>query len=302
MWNYPMFKDYRTQQEVATANWFKQKDYPVVYKAPFLLKKKEDWKLNILLPEVAEFVELQKIKAEAGNDPFALHDFVHHGLSSQAMLFNLLADSVMKKDAAFFSELFNYDDVNVNSESEFVLEYFNRETFNEKQKQPTSIDFAIKNGTGKNIFVEFKYTEAEFGGCSSLKYGECDGTNPANDNSLCYLHQIGRKYWTLMQKYGLDEAFTGDNICPFSIYYQFYRELMFALENNGWLVILIDKRNPAFQKQGSGGERGLVPTLIKKLPDNIKPVVKVLYLQEVVALLEKHNYTWIQDFKIKYGL
>lgn len=77
---------------------------------------------------------------------------------------------------------------------------------------------------------------------------------------------------------------------------------MFALENNAYYVILIDKRNPAFEHTVNGVERGLIPFLIQKLPEKVQKEVKVLYIQDVLPVLAKHGYTWVDEFKEKYGM
>ncbi len=118
--------------------------------------------------------------------PFPLHKYIHHGLSSQAMLFNLLGEVILKKDIRFFTSLFPYEDICIDNKSELLFEYSDRKTFNEKQRQPTSSDLAIKNSKGKNIFIEAKYIETEFGKCSTIESGECEGVNPINDINSCY--------------------------------------------------------------------------------------------------------------------
>jgi hypothetical protein len=302
MWDYPQYKDFRKQQNEIAEAYFKKHRYPVHDKYSFILKDRTDWTKNILLPEVANFIETIKEQYEKRGDPFPLHKYIHHGLSSQAMLFNLIGDPARNKDHAFFKTVFNFPDVRIDEHSEFIFEHSDREVFDENQQQPTSFDFAVKNTTGRNIYLEAKYVEAEFGKCSTIEGGECDGLNPVNNSELCYLTHKGRKYWELMNKYQLGTAYEKSLICPLAIYYQFYREFMFALERNGYYVILYDKRNPAFHKSAPAGPRGLIPTLLNSLPPDLQPFIKTMQIQDVVDALDRFGFTWVDDFREKYGL
>jgi hypothetical protein len=250
-----------------------------------------------------EFMRETKKEYQKEAKPFPLHKYIHHGLSSQAMLFNLLGEVVLNRDFIFLSSVFSFPEVNITNESELLFEYSDRHTFNENQQQPTSFDFVIKNKNGKNIFIEAKYIETEFGKCSTIENGECDGMNPVRNKDLCYLTSIGRTYWKLMHYYKLDQPYINSPICPFAVYYQFYRELMFALENNAYYVLLLDKRNPAFLKTAEGEiDRGLVPFLTNLVPEEIKPVIKIVYIQDIIEKLEMADYKWTNDFKVKYGI
>lgn len=302
MRDYKTYNDFRRSQNKIAAAWFQQKNFSTHPQYSFILKDIKAWRNNIILPEVADYIETVKADYESKGIPFPFHKYVHHGLSSQAMLFNLLGDSARKIDVTFFKDLFSLPETSIEADSQILFEYSDRQTFNELQSQPTSFDFAIKNKSGKHIFVEAKYIEPEFGGCSTIQGGECDGRNPIDNPQLCYLTHKGRKYWDLMIKHGLHKAFTNTPICPFSVYYQFFREVLFAAENNGHLVLLVDKRNPAFYKSGSMGERGLIPTLTGYLPEHLKQITHTLFIQDVVEKLAQHNYAWIQEFKKKYGI
>jgi hypothetical protein len=302
MWKYQQYKNFRKAQNEFAKNWFAKKDFVVQEKHSFILKNSSQWKENLILEKVADFIELTKKEYEEKKIPFPLHKYIHHGLSSQAMLFNLLGEATIKKDKDFFTSLFAFDDVVIDDDSELLFEYSDRTVFNEQQKQPTSFDFVIKNNNGKNIFLEAKYVETEFGKCSTIESGECDGMSPIYDIDSCYLTHCGRNYWNLMKKHNLSEPYKNSRICPFAIYYQFYRELLFAIERNGYFVILIDKRNPAFIKTDGVNERGLISVLTNPLSEQMKNIVKVIYIQDVVKLLEKFEYSWVNEFKNKYGL
>ena len=299
---YKSYKEFRSALNKIASDYFISNKYPVHYKYSFILDDKENWKNNIICSGVADYIDKRRIECIDGKIAFPIHKYIHHGLSSQAMLFNLLGDVVIKNDISFLKEIFSFVDVVITEESELKFEHYNRKTFNENQQQPTSFDFAILNESGKNIFLEAKLVETEFGKCSAIESGECDGLNPINDPNLCYLTHKGRNYLELMKKYGFEKAYEQSTICPFTIYYQFFRELLFAIENNGYYVILIDKRNPAFEKIGYNEKRGLIPILLNQIPEEYHKIIKVIYIQDIIPILEKHGYIWVKEFREKYGM
>jgi hypothetical protein len=190
-----------------------------------------------------------------------------------------------------------------NIEAQF--EYEKRDVFNEDSGQPTSIDLVIK--TGKNapsLFIESKLVEREFGGCSVFADGDCDGQNPTKDLTSCYLHYIGRRYWSLLEKYGfLSGSLGAERLCPLAVHYQFFRELLFALELGGEFVLLYDARNPTFYCTEEMGTRGLVPLLLQFVPAEIRCRVGTITIQEVVAEIKRSGqHPWIYDFERKYGM
>jgi hypothetical protein len=304
MEEFVLYSYYRKNVQKYATNYFLKRGLSVQDKYTYILKESKDWSSNIIMSTVADEILRQKLYAEANKVSFPLHKYLHHGLSSQAMLFNLFGEAQLKNDYTFFQNVFQFSDIVIDSRYKLKFEHYDRVTFNERQQQPTSFDFAIVDETKrcKSIFIEAKYVETEFGGCSAIKGGECDGQNPVSNHQSCYLTSKGRNYWELMRKYGIDTYYYSSPICPFAIYYQFFREIMFALENNAYFVILIDKRNPAFERIFAGEFRGLIPTLTRSLPDSLKQILKVLYIQDVLPILAKHGYTWVDEFKEKYGM
>jgi len=137
MWMYKQFKDFRREQNQIASAWFRNQNYSVQSKYPFILSDRDDWGKNIILPSVYnEIIQLSK-EYEKKSEPFPIHKYIHHGLSSQAMLFNLFGDSYIKRDYNLFSKIFNYFDVKIDKTSEFFFEYSDRKTFNEIKQQPT---------------------------------------------------------------------------------------------------------------------------------------------------------------------
>jgi hypothetical protein len=307
-WLYPRYSNFRKDQNRIATEYFKSKKFEVDPDYSFILKNHDEWSLNnIILPEVATFIvneRNKRISSKSPRDPFPLHKYIHHGLSSQALLFNLIGHPVLDKNYSFFNEIFGFPDVTIDSSYLLKFEHSCRETFNEDQQQPTSFDFVVldENKIKRSIFVEAKYIETEFGKCSTIESGECDGQNPISDYNLCYLTHKGRTYWKKMKAHQLDEPYKASPICPLAIYYQYFREFLFALENDGYYVLLVDKRNPAFEKSDSISKRGLIPTLFNRTPAKYQDRFKVIYIQDVLTVLEKHGYTWVDEFRHKYGM
>jgi hypothetical protein len=185
------------------------------------------------------------------------------------------------------------------------FEYEDRAVFNEDTGQPTSIDLGLKDSSGQpRLFVEGKLVEKEFGGCSVFEAGDCDGRNPAHDSSLCYLHHLGRRYWELLDKHGFLSGAIGQNAtCILASYYQFFREVIFALELGGSFVLLSDERNPTFSCDSLQGKRGLMPFLLSLVPQLLHTRIATVGIQQVVAAIKSsERHEWITGFEQKYGL
>lgn len=187
------------------------------------------------------------------------------------------------------------------------FEMEDRDVFNERTPQPTSIDLVIGNeGSGNWLFVESKFTESEFGGCSVVVRGDCEGKNPASDFSACYLHKVGRKYWTQMQEHGfLEGPLSTSPFCPLANYYQFFREVLFAMHYGGYFVLLHDERNPVFVATADGfPDRGIYPMMISLLPEHLKAKVKRVTFQEVLAQVRNYpiHADWVEEFARKYNM
>jgi len=275
-------------------------------KHAYILADRDAWPNNILLPEVADYIWTAAENQRSDGRNFPLHKYVHHGLSSQAMLFNLIGPLLVRDDLAHLRAALARKGVHwPDGNGQAIFEYEDRDVFHEDSGQPTSIDLVISGSNGSpKIFIESKFVEQGFGGCSVFSAGDCDGRNPARDHDLCYLHHIGRTYWSLMKQHGLEQgSIAQDSQCVFANHYQFFRELLFALEHSGGFVLLCDQRSPVFYCEGPQGERGLMPCLLGLLPTHLRHRVGSVTGQELVAeIAESGNHDWVDDFKIKYGL
>lgn len=304
-WPIKRHERYKEDLRISSSKWFQSKNRDVHPNMDYCLPEFSDWPKNIILESVATYIQDEKDKAKKAKDAFPLHRYLHHGLSSQALAFNLIGPLIIYNDYKPLENALGFSIFNNEPISKVTFEYDNRNTFNEDTGQPTSFDIAVF-GEGKDptVLIESKLTESEFGLCSVMRKGDCSGQNPIGDYDRCFLHFIGRKYWTLMQKYGIDKVFKDDTTCIFANYYQFFRELLFCLEHRSKFVLLLDERSPVFYHQENGIKSGILPFLIDKLPKNIQKEISVLSIQKLVKEIDKSNRhnDWIVDFKRKYAI
>ncbi len=305
-WGYPRHRWFVDIVRTAAAEWFRAKGMPVNLKYPYILANSGDWPRNIILAEVAKYIEEISESRRALGLNFPLHKYVHHGLSSQAMLFNLAGPLLVRSDLLPLRNVIERKGLEWPDGGTCArFEYEDRNIFNEDSGQPTSIDLVVLDAHDRpKIFIESKFVEQEFGGCSVFRAGDCDGRNPAGDASMCILHHIGRKYWFLMQKYGIDKGHVGeDAVCILANHYQFFREAIFAFEHQGIFLLLCDQRSPVFYADGPKGPRGVMPFLVSLLPDELQRHVSYVTVQELVAEIETlGQHEWLGEFKAKYGL
>lgn len=303
-WNYPRHTEFVSELRNSSAEWFTKNSFQVHSKMPYCLESLDNWRNNIILSEVAEYIENFKIESDKNNKPFPLHKYAHHGLSSQAMVFNLIGPLITRNDLTPLIALLEAKGI-VDKFEKAQFEYEDRTVFNEDTGQPTSIDLVLFDTENRpKIFIESKLVEAEFGGCSVFKKGDCAGGNPIDNLQVCFLHFIGRKYWSLIEKYDFKEKLKNEKICILANYYQFFREILLSIDRDGYFVLLSDERSPVFNYQKDGKVRGLIPLLTELVPSKYRDRIVLVTIQEIVHSIEspgRHN-DWINEFRLKYGL
>jgi hypothetical protein len=306
-WPYPRHQEFEREHRSAAAAWFAKRNLPVQNRSGYILETWEAWTQNIILPEVADYIVTERTRRQRARIGFPLHQYVHHGLSSQAMLFNLAGPLIVRHDLdplkiALESISVPWPTGNVQA----AFEHEDRKVFNEDSGQPTSIDLVIEDDLASPaIYLECKLVEREFGGCSVFGAGDCDGRNPAENLGRCYLHHIGRRYWTLLEAHGfLQGPLKSNTACMLAAYYQFFREALFAIDRKGYFVLLHDERSPTFVAGPTDHDRGLFPFLRSFVPEALKDRVRALTIQQVVTAVKrtKRHEDWIGEFESKYGL
>jgi len=305
-WPFPRHKQFSKSLRDAAAAWFQEKNFSTHPRMPFCLANSHDWRSNIILSEVAEYITKQKDEAQQRNSPFPLHKYLHHGLSSQAMTFNLIGPLITRGDYTPLSDILESKNISGAEDiAEASFEYEDRDVFNEDRGQPTSIDVVLRNSRGEpSVFLESKLDEQVFGGCSVFAGGDCSGVNPIGNENICLLHFIGRKYWGLMAKHGITEAIRNDRQCLFTVHYQFFREVILAIEKGGTFVLLSDERSPVFRCPSGETEKGLMPFLTGLLPARLQERVASISTQELIGTIEQHkkHHDWVFEFKKKYAM
>ena len=290
-WPFPRHKEFKQKLQRASTAWFKDRQFEAHPKMPYCLFKWSDWGNNIILKEVREYIQKCKAESENQGKPFPLHQYIHHGLSSQAMTFNLIGPQITRNDYSSLIQILQIKGVSGASRIDHAhFEYEDREVFNEDAGQPTSIDIVLYDSTGNPIiFIESKLVEQEFGGCSVFSNGDCEGRNPIGREENCYLHFIGRRYWDLMIKYGITTILKNERQCILLAHYQFFREVLLSLEKGGTFVLLSDDRSPVFHCKSDGDQRGIMPLLIECIPSQYRNSIVSISIQELVGLLKSNK-------------
>ncbi len=293
------FADYRSRMEKAATAWIKGREL-LTGQAPYILKEHSLWPQNLLDPQFSEMILAERSLRASSGEGFPIHKYLHHALSSQAMLFNLMLPLMKEGDVDALSRGFEAAKIPwPGPGARARLEVEDRSLFNENAGQPTSFDMEISGPDGAPLYIEAKLVEQEFGGCSLLEGGDCDGENPASDQEKCALVGMGRRYWERLEELGFD--LSAGPICPFGSYYQFYREVAYALTRGGHYVLLVHDQNPAFWKDQ--GNRGLWPFLLKSVPEKHRHRLHRLTLQQLAtALRQTGRHPWIDEFSTRYAL
>jgi hypothetical protein len=297
------FADYRRRMERAASAHFAERGARVSPKASYILESLDVWHENLVRPELARLVTDERAR-RSGVESFPLHKYAHHGLSSQAMLFNLVLPLFEADDVDALADAFRDAGAPWPGPGAHArLEVTDRAVFAEDGGQPTSFDLCVEGPAGPPLFVEAKLVEREFGGCSMLEAGDCEGENPAGRPDRCPLHRMGRAYWTRLAELGFDtDAMRASPVCLLGPYYQFFREVAFALTRGGHFVLLVHGDNPAFWRDD--GARGLWPFLTRFVPEAFRGRLHRVTLQSAAAAIAatgRHD-DWIGTFRRRYAL
>ena len=300
------YNNYVRSLRRAAEDWFRSRGAAVSPHIGYCLDKWADWPANIIVPDVVQLIKTPRESCTPPPQKLKLHRYIHHGLSSQALLFNLVGPLVVARDLDPLRDAFRESGVPwPGGDVKPLFEYSDRSVFDETDGQPTSLDLLLRGTNGAPVCVECKFVEPGFGGCSVFEWGDCDGVNPTRDPSLCYLDRLGRTYLTLLRDHGLAAGpIMDDSLCPLATNYQFFRELLFALDCGGDLVLLCDSRSPVFSSEDSSGRsRGRLRYLESIVPAQVWSRVHEVHIQDVVAAIEKcGRHPWVAEFRSKYAM
>ncbi|MGD0113287.1 MAG: hypothetical protein ABSD48_15615 [Armatimonadota bacterium] len=283
----------------AAAEWFGKRGLGTRRDLAYCLERTMPWQSNLILPELAHPDVIDESK---------IHRHFRSGLSSQAMLLNLVGPLLLEGcfapiEAAMRAQGIEWPD----GISRGKFEYEDRRVFNETPPgTPTSIDLALLDGNEiPRIFIEAKLAEEGFGGCSRASDCPIRDTNPLDDLDACYLHkQRGRTYWNVLTETGfLEGELARAPRCILADHYQFFREAAFAVRKGGTFILLCDDRNVALWGDDPSGGGGLFARLRGLLPEALRERAAAVSVQQIVAAIrETCRHDWIEEFVSKYGL
>jgi POLQ-like helicase len=142
-WPYGRHKSYEKELRKAAADWYSRKGLDTHPKRNYILKSRDNWRKNIISDDVVNYIE-QKIERHLGSSAFPLHNYLHHGLSSQAMTFNLIGPLIVREDFGPLRDVLAQAGISwPKGKTTVEFEYDDREVFNEDSGQPTSFDIAV---------------------------------------------------------------------------------------------------------------------------------------------------------------
>src|SRR5262245_60820577 len=97
--SYHGYNEFYDEVRQAAIAWFAEQGCLVSERYAHVLASTKDWRRNIIVPAVASYIDHEIADAQAGRRcPFALNGQVNNGLSSQAMLFNLVGPLIARRD------------------------------------------------------------------------------------------------------------------------------------------------------------------------------------------------------------
>jgi len=256
--------------------------------------------------------------------PIAVHDYIGHIASSQALCWNIVLPMKKHDNFAPLFEVLSSALAMEGLASEFdfgietteVLELNVAQDLGEGGRAGTSIDLYLRTPQGKVCAVEFKLTEPDFGRCKLPRdrTHQCDGSYgsqqsiESNHGFLCYLASRGRRYWHIGGQYNLLNPTRINKPCPFNIYYQALRNLMVAKkraqessdkEIRGIFVLAADERNEAFwgpRSHYSDFKQYLADVREKRVPDVFR-----ISIQDIVSRFSGSLSQYKEYFQVKYG-
>ena len=183
-----------------------------------------------------------------------------------------------------------------------------------KEKRRTSIDVLL-DGPGQRVAVECKFTEKEFARCSHTKprYApeqRCDGSYrvQAGRSERCALAEKGIRYWQYLPDIFDWAADRDHDPCPFDVRYQLARNALAACfapdgsfdPNRGHVLLVYDKRNPAFVADGEAEKQWRDALVACRVPGLLR---RVSWQRLAAALAAAPELEWlVEGLRAKYGI
>jgi len=191
--------------------------------------------------------------------------------SSQALAQSVLGNLAIYGFLSSLSELKDDEGMKLFGKADISSDNFKMEHKIDFLGEPrqTSLDGYFSGNY--RIAIECKFTEAEVGTCSrprlkqtasNFKNEHCGGTYSLQRarSKRCSLTQIGVLYWEYVPQLFKWKSDSDLNPCPLNKNYQLVRNILAVgvkpngtvSLNDGHVILIYDKRNPAFQEGGDG--------------------------------------------------
>ena len=275
----------------------------------------EAWQ-NIIINPTASRQEIDKLLALVPEGE--RHKWFRSMSSSQALAQSILGNLKIHNALHILSELKDDDGLDLFDKAQISSNNFEMEHKIDYLGEPraTSLDGYVSGNY--QIAIECKLSEMEFGTCSrprlkqtDPKYDRefCNGTYSIQGTRKvkCSLTDIGVLYWQYVPSLFTWKKDGDLNPCPLNKNYQLVRNVLAAgvkagtvSAKNGHVVVIYDKRNPAFQFDGNGENTYLETKRALQEPTMLR---KCSWQRIVQQIREKEILPWLtEELNLKYGL
>ena len=182
------------------------------------------------------------------------------------------------------------------------------------EPRPTSVDVLAK-GPGRQVAIECKLTEREFGTCSRPRLRpsdaqHCDGSYTVQHHrrSRCTLTELGIRYWEHLPDLFDWQADRDHEPCPFGETYQLARNTLAATltphgrmnPRQGHVLVVYDARNPEFQGGGNSENQWKAVQAACRVPGLVR---RLSWQRLMGALAHTRDLEYLVDeVARKYGL
>lgn len=259
---------------------------------PVFIKSRADF--NVLMPK--GLTAAQRL-AVLGSIPIsARHTWFGSMRSSQALAQSVFGNLTVLQHLAVLKDVTTvegervFSDLNAQThcELEHPVTYLR-----ERPPRFTSVDVLFEHNV--RICIECKLSEPDVGNCSrpKLKPAElayCNGQycHQGKRQKRCSLSEDHIAYWDYIPQLFDWSSEVDHSPCPIRTTYQIVRNVLAAcidprgnVRKDGRAVLLVDKRNPAYLKDGAGRNAYEAAKVALRKPDT----VQMCYWQDVVAAM-----------------
>ncbi len=299
--------------------WEYQKSEFPIFERPFaqderppVFVARESWRNIIINPSASE-QEVDKLLALVPEGEH--HKWFRSMNSSQALAQSVLGNLAVYNFLHILSELKDDDGLDLFGKVQISSENFSMEYKVKYLGEPRSTSLDGYLSGDYRIAIECKFTEAEVGTCSRPRLQPtdseyCNGTYSIQNPRIerCSLTEIGVCYWHYVPKLFKWKQDNDLDPCPLRKNYQLVRNILAVgvkpdgsvSLNDGHVILIYDKRNPAFQNDGAGLMAYMETKEALQEPTMLR---KISWQRIVQHIREKGLLPWLtENLALKYGL